>query len=176
LPRSAWSVCSPPAWRVGPNVTTTYAELRFRSVPRRSGHLRGPIAPLEPRFLEVTARLSAGNASDRPHTAPAIARSAANSPPLLLQAGRRGGRSPAQKPIFFAFCRDEPSTVITRGVARGAGGALCCDDGGRHQLLPVSAETSPRSLSTRIPESNTTRPGRYCFASLRDGALCLIGF
>ena len=109
-------------------------------------------------------------------SAPAIARSAANSPPLLPQAGRRGGRSPAQKPIFFALCRDEPSTVITRRVARGAGGDLCCDDGGRYRLLPVSAETSPRSLSTRIPESNTTRPGRYCFASLRDGALCLIGF
>jgi hypothetical protein len=33
----------------------------------------------------------------------------------------------------------------------------------------------PRALPTRIPESIITRPDRYCFASFRYGALCLIG-
>ena len=100
---------------------------------------------------------------------------AANSPPLLPQAGRRRGRSPAQNQFFL------PSAVMSRRQSSRvawpeARGALCCDDSGRYQLLPISAETSPRSLPTRIPESIITRPGRYCFASLRDGALCLIGF
>jgi hypothetical protein len=57
---------SPPASRVGPQATTTYAERRFRSVPRQPGHLRRPIAPLEARFLSHGPRFTEGNASDRP--------------------------------------------------------------------------------------------------------------
>jgi hypothetical protein len=99
-------------------------------------------SPLEPRFLEPTARPPPAMI-DHAITAGMIARSFVAANPLLPQAGRRRWPLTRAKPIFF-LCRDDPSTVITRRVTRGAGGALCCDDGGRYQLLPVSAETSPR--------------------------------
>jgi hypothetical protein len=125
------------------------------------------------------ARASSSRSPGLPPATPAIGHAigagtfarwfaAANCPPLLPQAGRRRGRSPAQT----AMSRRQSSRVAWPE----AGSFPCCDDGGRYQLLPVSAETSARSLPTRIPESIITRPGRYGFASLRDGALRLIGF